>query len=123
MDPIARTPDPPYYAVVFTSVRAPADPRGYAAMADRMVELASGQPGFLGVESVRDADGVGITVSYWTSLGAIRNWREHAEHQVAQSKGRSTWYREYRLRICRVERDLPFSTDESEPRMNGNERE
>jgi heme-degrading monooxygenase HmoA len=108
MDPIARTPEPPYYAVVFTSVRKPADPEGYAAMADRMVELASSQPGFLGVESVRDAHGVGITMSYWASLAAIRHWREHAEHQVAQSQGRSTWYREYRLRICRdCTRGLP----------------
>src|SRR5262245_47165196 len=115
MSLLARTPEPPYYAVVFTSVRSPADPEGYAAVADRMVELAAGQPGFLGVESARDAHGVGITVSYWTSLAAIRKWREQAEHQVAQSKGRSTWYCEYRLRICRVERDLHFTSDDEKP--------
>ena len=108
----ARTPEPPYYAVVFTSVRTTADPEGYAVMADRMVELASSQPGFLGVESVRDANGMGITVSYWNSLAAIRNWREHAEHQVAQSQGRNTWYRQYRLRVCRVEREIHFLPDE-----------
>jgi heme-degrading monooxygenase HmoA len=85
----------------------------YAAMSERMVELASGQPGFLGVESVRDLQGVGITVSYWASLEAIRGWRDHAEHRVAQSKGRSTWYREYRLRICRVERELHFDSNEN----------
>jgi heme-degrading monooxygenase HmoA len=113
MDPLANTPDPPYYSVIFTSVRTPADPEGYAAMADRMVELGSGQPGFLGVESVRDAHGLGITVSYWASLAAIRNWREHAEHQVAQSQGRSTWYHEYRLRICRVERDVHFTNPDT----------
>ncbi len=110
--PIAKTPEPPYYAVIFTSLRTADDPEGYAAMADRMIELASGQPGFLGVESVRDAYGTGITVSYWSSLAAIRRWREHAEHQVAQSQGRSTWYREYRLRICRVEREIQFLSDE-----------
>jgi heme-degrading monooxygenase HmoA len=109
MDSIACTPEPPYYAAIFTSIRTPLDPEGYAAMADRMVELGSGQPGFLGVESVRDAHGVGVTVSYWTSMAAIQNWREHAKHQVAQSQGRSTWYREYRLRICRVERDVHFA--------------
>lgn len=114
MKSLARTPDPPYYAVVFTSVRMPADPEGYALMADRMLELAAGQPGFLGEESARDAHGVGITVSYWTSLLAIRNWREHAEHQVAQSHGRSSWYREYRLRICRVERDVHFARPDDE---------
>jgi heme-degrading monooxygenase HmoA len=110
---IARTPEPPYYAVVFTSVRTPADPVGYALMADRMVELASSQPGFLGFESVRDAHGAGITVSYWSSLVAIRHWREHSEHQVAQSQGRSSWYREYRLRVCRVEREIQFPSDDT----------
>jgi len=114
MTSTARTPEPPYYAVVFTSLRGALDPEGYAATADRMIALASGQPGFLGVESVHDAHGAGITVSYWTSLAAIRNWREHAEHQMAQAKGRSTWYREYRLRICRVERDVHFVNPEDE---------
>jgi|SRR5262245_53151042 len=112
LDCVARTPEPPYYAVVFTSVRTPADPEGYAAMAERMVELASSQPGFLGIESARAGHGVGITVSYWTSLAAIRHWREHAEHQVAQSQGRKTWYRQYRLRVCRVEREIHFLPDE-----------
>ncbi len=100
----ATTPDPPYYAVIFTSVRTPADPAGYEAMAERMVELARQQPGFLGVESARGADGLGITVSYWTSEEAIRNWREHAEHQIAQSLGRREWYSHYELRVARVER-------------------
>lgn len=98
----------PYYAVIFTSLRSDGDDAGYAAMAERMVELASQQPGFLGVESARGADGVGITVSYWENLEAIRLWREHAEHRLAQAKGRSTWYQNYRLRICRVERDTQF---------------
>ena len=113
IDSLAGTPEPPYYAVVFTSVRRPTDAAEYAAMSDRMVELAAGQPGFLGVESVRDLLGVGITVSYWASLDAIRDWRAHAEHRVAQSQGRATWYREYRLRICRVERDLHFISNEN----------
>ena len=111
--PLSPTPEPPYYAVVFTSLRRPNGAADYAAMADRMVELAAAQPGFLGVESVRDLHGVGITVSYWASLEAIRDWRAHAEHRVAQSQGRSTWYREYRLRICRVERDMHFISNEN----------
>lgn len=101
--------DAPYYAVIFTSTRADFDNAGYAAMSERMAELAIGQPGFLGMESARENDGVGITVSYWKSLDAIARWREHAEHQVAQSKGRSVWYQEYRLRVCRVERDVHFA--------------
>ena len=108
MEPLARTPRPPYYAVVFTSQRTAADPDGYAVTAERMLELAAQQPGFLGIESARGADGVGITVSYWDSLDGIRRWREHAEHLQAQARGRSTWYGRFRLRVCRVERAYDF---------------
>jgi heme-degrading monooxygenase HmoA len=107
-DPLARTPSPPYYAVVFTSVHTDADAEGYAAAAGRMLELAANQPGFLGVESVRGADGVGITVSYWDSLDAIRAWRDQAEHRLAQASGRAKWYERFRLRVCRVEHDYDF---------------
>ena len=100
----AMTPQPPYYAVVFTSVRTPADPAGYATTADRMVELARQQPGFLGVESARGADGLGITVSYWESEAAIRTWHEQAEHKLAQAAGREKWYAQFQLRVCCVER-------------------
>lgn len=102
-DGFARLPAPPYYAVVFSSRRTAGD-QGYEAMADRMVELAQGQPGFLGVESVRGADGFGITVSYWASEAAIRAWREQAEHRIAQESGRARWYEHYEIRIARVER-------------------
>lgn len=108
MNSIASTPEPPYYAVVFTSARTATDPEGYAAAAERMLDLAAGQPGFPGVESVRDALGVGITVSYWDSLESIRRWDSDAEHRIAQSRGRSTWYRENRLRICKVEVETRF---------------
>lgn len=101
--PLARTPTPPYYAVIFTSLRTDGD-HGYGRMADRMVELARQQPGFLGVESARDPGGLGITVSYWTTEEAIRAWREHAEHQVAQELGRTRWYADFQLRVARVER-------------------
>jgi heme-degrading monooxygenase HmoA len=100
---IASTPAPPYFAVIFTSQRTGVDD-GYGAMADRMVELASQQPGFLGVESVRDASGLGITVSYWSSLEAIAAWKENAEHRVARSSGRRKWYSHFELRVARVER-------------------
>ena len=102
--PPAVTPHPPYYAVIFTSVRTAADPDGYAVTADRMVELARQQPGFLGIESARGADGLGITVSYWESEAAIRAWHEQAEHRLAQAAGREKWYAAYQLRVCRVER-------------------
>jgi heme-degrading monooxygenase HmoA len=104
----AANPSPPYYAVVFTSLRTDFDDEGYAAMAERMVQLASEQPGFLGVESARGADGVGITVSYWDSLDSIRRWREHAEHRLAQRDGKAKWYAKYCLRVCRVEDEMRF---------------
>ncbi|MFZ5567481.1 MAG: antibiotic biosynthesis monooxygenase family protein [Pseudomonadota bacterium] len=104
IDPaFARLPEPPYYTVIFSSRRTPGD-QGYEAMAERMVELAAQQPGFLGAESARDAQGFGITVSYWASEDAIAAWRRHAEHRVAQEQGRAQWYAHYELRVARVER-------------------
>ena len=100
---IAKTPKPPYYAVVFTSQRTEGE-RGYGAMAERMVEMASKQPGFLGVESVRGADGFGITVSYWESQEAIVAWKAVTEHKLAQETGRRTWYADFRIRVAKVER-------------------
>lgn len=99
----APTPQPPYYAAIFTSQRTAGD-QGYGAMADRMLELAGQQPGYLGAESVRDAHGFGITVSYWSSEAAIRDWKQHAEHQVAQAQGHARWYQHFELRIAKVER-------------------
>ena len=104
---IASTPDPPYTAVIFTNLRTSGD-HGYEEMATRMDELAAQQPGYLGAESVRDAAGVGITVSYWSSLETIHAWKRHEEHLVAQHKGRTTWYAQHRLRVCKVERAASF---------------
>lgn len=101
--PFARTPKPPYYAVIFTSQRNEGD-RGYGEMAERMVQIASGQPGFLGVETVRGADGFGVTVSYWTTAEAIAAWKQHVDHKPAQEAGKRVWYADYQLRVARVER-------------------
>ncbi|MCM3785091.1 antibiotic biosynthesis monooxygenase [Neobacillus mesonae] len=97
---------PPYYAVIFSSKRTEGD-HGYGAMADKMVELASRQPGFLGVESARDEQ-LGITVSYWKDLESIKAWREHSAHQVAQERGKQEWYQSFSLRVAKVERDRFF---------------
>lgn len=102
---IAKTPPPPYYAVIFSSFRTEVD-HGYADLAQRMVELASQQEGFLGVESVRD--GLGITVSYWRDLACIRAWHENAEHRFAQSEGYKKYYASFATRISKVERDYFF---------------
>jgi heme-degrading monooxygenase HmoA len=99
----ACTTEPPYHAVIFSSRRAGGD-AGYAAMADRMLELAARQPGFLGVESARDGDGFGITVSYWRDEAAIAAWRENIDHLAARQGGRSGWYEAFEVRVARVER-------------------
>ncbi|MEO3404100.1 antibiotic biosynthesis monooxygenase [Mucilaginibacter sp. CAU 1740] len=102
---VAQTPAPPYYAVIFTSVRTPGD-EGYGDMADEMDKLARQQEGFLGVESARNE--VGITVSYWASVEAIKNWKANARHLFAQQQGREKWYESYKVRICKVEHDYSF---------------
>ena len=103
---VAQTPEPPYYAVIFTTTRTEGD-NGYAEMAQKMEELAKQQPGYLGIESARE--GLGITVSYWKDLESIRNWRKNAEHAEAQALGRKKWYAEYKLRVCKVERDYDYT--------------
>lgn len=105
---IANTPNPPYYAVIFTSIRTETK-EDYLGTAKRMVELAQLQDGYLGHESARED--LGITVSYWASLEAIRQWKMVSEHQIAQEKGKSLWYTAYKTRICLVERDYGFSSD------------
>lgn len=102
---IARTPEPPYYAVIFTSIRTNED-NGYSEAAKRMAELAAEQPGFLGVESARNE--IGITVSYWDDLESIRNWKNNAEHLLVQQKGKDSFYKLYKTRVCKVERDYGF---------------
>lgn len=98
-------PDPPYYAVVFTS-RLSGDDDGYGDTAERMVQLAAQQPGFLGVDSVRD--GLGITVSYWRDEASITAWRQHAEHTLARETGRKRWYEEFEVHVAEVKRRYGF---------------
>ncbi len=107
---IAPTPQPPYTAVIFTSIRAtggdgPYDEVGYAETAARMEELAERQPGYLGIESARNPGGLGITVSYWASESEARAWKAVAEHLVAQRLGRERWYATYRTRVATVDRE------------------
>ena len=104
-DEIATTPPPPYYAVIFTSLRTEGD-NGYGATADRMEELAKQQPGFLGIESARS--GLGITVGYFRSLEDIAAWKRQVEHAEAQRRGRADWYTAYQVRIAKVERAYGF---------------
>jgi heme-degrading monooxygenase HmoA len=113
MPRLADTPEPPYYAVIFTTLGNQTDAAGYARTAERMVELASRQPGYLGVEETRDGDGVGITVSYWASLDDIESWKNQADHLAAQQLGRERWYRAFRLRIARVERAAAWQASNS----------
>lgn len=100
---LARTPEPPYYAVIFTSLRTE-DDRGYGAMAEKMAALAAQQPGYLGIESARGADGLGITISYWRDEASIAAWKRDTAHQQAQRGGKETWYANYSVRVAKVER-------------------
>ena len=102
MSLIVNTPKPPYYAVIFTSIRTEGD-NGYGETANRMLELAEQQPGFLGAESARED--VGITVSYWSNLESIKNWKANTEHLEAQKTGRKVWYESFKVRISKVERE------------------
>jgi len=102
MSVIANTPNPPYFAVIFTSTRTVGD-NGYGQMADRMIELAEEQAGFLGIESARQD--IGITVSYWADLDSINAWKANSEHVEAQKNGRKSWYDSFKVRISKVDRD------------------
>lgn len=99
----AKTPPAPYYAVIFSALRTEGD-HGYGDVVLRMLELAAGVPGYLGIESARDEAGFGITVSYWASLEAMNAWRTNAEHRVAQERGKREWYQHYEIRVAKVER-------------------
>ena len=105
MNLFAETPKPPYYAVIFTSERTE-QAEGYADTSERMIDLAKQQEGFIGVESARED--LGITVSYWRDLESIKKWKINAEHLTAQNKGKTVWYKNYKTRICLVERDYEF---------------
>jgi heme-degrading monooxygenase HmoA len=101
----------PYYAVIFTSLQNE-NLEGYDEMAKRMEELSLSQNGFLGMDSVRDPGGLGVTVSYWRSLDDIKNWKAQSEHRAAQSSGKKIWYSRYQVRICKVEKHYEFHQEE-----------
>ncbi|SIS71883.1 antibiotic biosynthesis monooxygenase family protein [Belliella pelovolcani] len=104
---ISNTPSPPYFAVIFTNLLNEAH-HGYDEMAKLMEQLVVNQNGYLGHESVRN--GLGITVSYWESLAAIKTWKANSDHQIAQKLGRKDWYKQFKVRICKVEHDYDFFT-------------
>ena len=111
----AATPEPPYTAVIFASRRPVGEGAaledGYGAAAARMAELVAAQPGFLGVDSARDAGGFGLTVSYWTDESAAQAWRRNLEHAEVMRQGRARFYEAYTLRVATVHRATTFSRD------------
>lgn len=110
MTTLSKTPSPPYYAVIFSSIRTTLND-GYDTTANRMLELASQQPGFLGADSARED--IGITVSYWKDLASIQNWKNQTEHVQAQKNGQERWYAEYNIKIAKVERSYGFEIHSS----------
>lgn len=110
MSPIAQTPKPPYYAVIFTSVLRPGNQQEYALLAAELLELAQGYDGFLGREtSPRDEAGMGLGLSYWRELASIQAWKEDLKHLAAQRKGQGEWFAAYKVRVALVERDYGFA--------------
>jgi heme-degrading monooxygenase HmoA len=107
---LAATPEPPYWVVMFTSRRTAEDDEGYEKMGEAMDALARKQPGFLGIESVRGENGVGVTLSYWASEQAIHDWKRVAAHLEAQQRGHATWYEDFVLRVAKVERAYTKAT-------------
>jgi heme-degrading monooxygenase HmoA len=101
---ISKTPRPPYYAVVFTSINAKVDHTEHVAMFRRLVDRASTYAGYLGIEAARNSDGTGVAAVYWRDADSIEAWAKDPEHQVAKEKGREIWYSHYMIRICKVER-------------------
>jgi len=95
--------DIPYYAVIFSAHRTPGD-NGYNAMAVRMEAIAATMPGYLGLESARNEDGFGITVSYWKTEDDIANWKQQVDHLEAQRQGHINWYKDFDVRVAKVER-------------------
>ena len=106
---IATTIQPPYYAVIFTVVRT-SDDEGYVEMAKHLHQLVSGCEGYLGMESAQEGD-LEITVSYWASEQAILAWKHNVQHQSAQQQGKKRWYRRFKVRVAKVERDYEFNTE------------
>ncbi|WP_371653770.1 MULTISPECIES: antibiotic biosynthesis monooxygenase [unclassified Streptomyces] len=105
--------EPPYYAVVFTSLRTEGD-RGYGETADLMKKLVEEIPGYLGYETARTPGGIGITVGYFRDEDAIAAWRSRLEHQRAQKQGRAEWYESYSVHVAKVERSYSFQREGSE---------
>lgn len=108
MSKFAKTPRPPYYAVIFTTLKSD-DQEGYAEMNARMFALAQAEKGYLGIESAKGK--IGISVTYWETLEDIARWKNHAEHLAAQAKGYEKWYRAFATRVCLVERDNIFERE------------
>jgi len=102
---IAKTPEPPYYSVTFTSLKRKSCP-GYEDTAVEMETLAKSMPGYLGFESC--SSDVGISISYWKTLEDVKRWKYHPLHVAAQKTGKEIWYHEYKVRIAKVERDYGF---------------
>ncbi len=109
MQSITITPEPPYYAVIFTSLRTDID-EGYAEMNDSLEAIAKTYDGFIGQDSARS--GLGISISYWKNEDDIKAWRQNAEHQLAMKYGREKWYTWYNVRVAKVEREYSFKRDE-----------
>ena len=95
------------YAVIFTSIKS-GKPEGYSEMAEKMLNLAEKQKGFIGFESYANEKGKNVSISYWESIADIKNWKENPEHQIAQKLGKEKWYKYFKLQVCKIEQEYEF---------------
>ncbi len=104
---------PPYYVVVFTSRRTEVDD-GFSVLDAKLYEKAQTYPGFLGMNSFRVADGWGVALVYWKTLENIDAWRRDEQYRAAKEKGRTVWYSDFWVEICRVEQSYGKDPDHPE---------
>ena len=102
----------PAIAVIFTSRLSGHDAAGYAKAADVMEHLAAAQPGYLGHDSARGGDGLGLTISYWLDETSARAWHDHPEHTAIREAGRDRWYRDFTVHIAQVSRSYGWTKTE-----------
>lgn len=94
------------YAVIFRAKIREFDEQ-YVNVAARMRELALNHFGCK--EFVATCEGgYEIAISYWETLEHIKQWKQHAEHLVAQEQGRSHWYKNYKVQIVEIVREYEF---------------
>jgi heme-degrading monooxygenase HmoA len=100
------------YVVIFRSTRKIDDGQLYLEWSEKMEKLVKSIDGYKQHFGFRDADTrEGVTISYFSSLEAISQWKSLADHKTAQQLGRDSFYEEYSVQVCEVLRDYGFQAN------------